>query len=80
MKCVHIEILGTIVYKLQNFHLQAIGYMGKCPLYLLLSLPLDLLNQSILFLFWERIEHENGFVTNVVLSDEEQNGTVMLSC
>jgi hypothetical protein len=53
--------------------------MGKCPLYLLLSLPLDLLNQSILFLFWERIEHENGFVTNAVLSDEERNCQVELT-
>uniref|UniRef100_A0A0A9EQJ6 Uncharacterized protein n=1 Tax=Arundo donax TaxID=35708 RepID=A0A0A9EQJ6_ARUDO len=63
-------MLGTIIYISYKLpwtsywlHRDCLPYLLK----LLFSLHLELLNQSILFFFRERIEHKNRFVTNVIL-------------
>lgn len=74
---IYVQIFRTTIY--MSYKLpwtKSIGYARTSLLKLLFILSLELLDQGILFLFRECIEHENRFVTNVVLNDEEQNEIV----
>lgn len=75
----YVQMLGTIIYisyKLPWTHYWLRQNWLQYLLKFLFILPLELLDQSILFLFRKCIEHENWFVTNVILNGQNQNETV----